>query len=180
MNSRGDIRETVKLAYPVVIGQLGHMMMGVVDSMMVGRVGAVPLAAASLANALFFLILVFGIGISMALSPIIAMALGAGKDEECGIIFRQGILVHLMVSLVLLLLTFAGSYAINYLNQPEQVIGQAQAYLRILGFSIIPIMVFQTYRQVIEGFEVMKPPMVIALLMNNQANKFANACVNTG
>jgi MATE family multidrug resistance protein len=168
-----DLRETAKLALPVVIGQLGHMMMGVVDSVMVGQVGAVPLAAAALANALFFLILVLGIGISMALSPIVAMALGAGKDEECGIIFRQGMLVHLIVSIVLLLLTFAGAYAIQYLNQPPEVVDQAQDYLRLLGFSIIPIMVFQTYRQFVEGFEVMKPPMVIALLMN-VLNAFAN------
>jgi MATE family multidrug resistance protein len=168
-----DIRGTIKLAYPVVIGQLGHMMMGVVDSMMVGRVGAVPLAAASLANALFFLILVFGIGISMALSPLVAMALGAGENDQCKVIFRQGILVHLVISVILLLLTFAGAHAIHYLNQPPEVVAQAVDYLKIIGFSIIPIMVFQTYRQFIEGFQVMKPPMVIALLMN-----VLNALVN--
>jgi MATE family multidrug resistance protein len=136
-------------------------------------VGAVPLAAASLANALFFLILVFGIGVSMALSPIIAMALGAREDEQCSVIFRQGILVHLSIGVVLLLLTFACANAIHYLNQPPEVVEQAADYLKIIGFSIIPIMVFQTYRQFVEGFEVMKPPMVIALLMN-----ILNALVN--
>jgi MATE family multidrug resistance protein len=161
-----DMRDTIRLAYPVVIGQLGHMMMGVVDSMMVGRVGAVPLAAASVANSLFLLILVFGLGSSMALSPIVAMARGAGRSDQCSVIFRQGIMVNVFISIVLLLLTVISAYGIQHLNQPPEVVEQAVVYLQILGASIIPIMVFQSYRQFIEGFEIMKPAMVIALLMN--------------
>ena len=77
-----DIKNTATLAIPVIIGQLGHMMMGVVDSVMVGKIGAAPLAAASVSNGIFFLVLVFGYGVSMAISPLVASAHGAKKYEE--------------------------------------------------------------------------------------------------
>lgn len=75
-NIKSHIAETVKLAIPVSIGQIGHVMMGVVDSLMVGRVGTVPLAAAALVNGLFFLVLVLGIGMTMAITPLVAIAKG--------------------------------------------------------------------------------------------------------
>ena len=64
-----EIKKTFELAYPVIIGQLGFIMMGVVDSIMVGSVGAVPLAAASVGNSLFILISIVGLGISISVTP---------------------------------------------------------------------------------------------------------------
>ena len=64
MNFRTHIKETIKLAVPISLGQLGHVMMGVVDSLMVGKVGYTSLAAASLVNGLFFLVIVVGIGMT--------------------------------------------------------------------------------------------------------------------
>lgn len=84
-----EFKATIKLAYPVVIGQLGHLMMGVVDNLMVGRIGAAPLAASSIAHGLFMIFMIFGIGLSMAISPLTAMSVGAKKYEECGIVFRR-------------------------------------------------------------------------------------------
>ena len=73
------IKETFKLAYPVIIGQLGFIMMGVVDSIMVGELGAVPLAGASLGNSLFILVFIIGLGVAMSVTPLIAILVGA-KD----------------------------------------------------------------------------------------------------
>ena len=75
------LKETVKLAFPVAVGQLGHVMFGVVDSIMIGKVGADSLAAASLVNGIFFLILVLGIGMSLAITPLIAIEKGRGRDN---------------------------------------------------------------------------------------------------
>ena len=69
---RKDIKQTINLATPIIIGQLGHMMMGVVDSIMVGKIGAAPLAAAAISNGIFIIILILGYGISMAISPLVA------------------------------------------------------------------------------------------------------------
>lgn len=174
MNSyKFHIKETLKLASPVVIGQLGHMMLGVVDSLMVGRLGAVPLAASSLVNGLILLILVLGIGMSVALTPLVAIAKGSNNHDECGIILRQGILVNLIFSFLLVIPIYFFSDIVYYLDQPVEVAAQAESYLKILNLSIIPFMLFQTYKQFSEGLSFTKPPMYI-LLVSNIVNVFGN------
>jgi MATE family multidrug resistance protein len=167
------IANTFKLAYPVIIGQLGIIMMGVVDSLMVGKLGAAPLAAASLGNGMTFLILIIGIGLSFAVTPLVAIAVGAGKFEDCGIYFRQSLLVNSVFSIVITLLIFFGADLIQYFDQPSQVQIQAVSYMKILGFSSLPLLLFQTYKQFIEGLSVMRPAMIITLLAN-----IVNAFVN--
>lgn len=170
---KSEIKATFKLAYPVIIGQVGHMMMGVVDSLMVGKLGAAPLAAASVAHGLFILIAIFGIGVSMALSPLTAMRVGSNKLEECGDVFRQGLLVNTILGLGLAVFAHFTADVVKLLNQPPEVVEQAIDYLRTLGWSIIPMMIFQSYRQFIEGLTIVRPAMVITLLAN-LANVFAN------
>ncbi len=71
-------------------------MLGVVDSFMVGKLGAEPLAASALANGLFFLIMVLGIGMSHAITALVAIAVGEKKEEDCGVILRQGLIVNMI------------------------------------------------------------------------------------
>ena len=168
-----DINDTFQLAIPVVIGQLGHMMMGVVDSIMVGKVGAAPLAAASVSHGLFMIFMIFGIGVSMAISPLTAIERGAQKYSECGIVFRQGLLVNFAVGIGLSIIIFFGSYILQYLNQPDEIVIQGADYMKILAYSVIPVMIFQSYKQFSEGLTIMRPAMVITLLAN-----IINAFVN--
>jgi len=167
------IKETLKLAYPVVIGQLGHMMLGVVDSLMVGRLGAVPLAASSLVNGLILLIMVLGIGMSVALTPLVAIAKGSENHDECGVILRQGLLVNIIFSFLLVISIYFLSDLVYYLDQPIEVARYAESYLKILNLSIIPFMLFQTYKQFSEGLSHTKPPMYI-LIASNVVNVFGN------
>ncbi len=168
-----EVLETSKLAYPVIIGQLGHMMMGIVDSIMVGQIGAAPLAASSIAHGMFMVFMIFGIGVSMAISPLTAMSRGAQNYRECGVVYRQGLLVNLVVGIVLTILTIVGADLINYLNQPVEIVEQGIAYMEILAYSVIPVMIFQTNKQFTEGLSIMRPAMVITLLANI-VNIFAN------
>lgn len=168
-----EITSTLKLAYPIVIGQLGIIMMGVVDSIMVGRLGPVPLAAASLGNSLIFLVLIIGIGSSVVLSPLIAILLGGNRESECGIYFRQALIVNFTLSIVMLAVILFGINFIKYLNQPAEVIESAIVYMQIVGLSSIPLMIYQTYKHFIEGFSFMKPAMVITLTAN-LINAFTN------
>ena len=161
-----NIRYTFLLAYPVIIGQLGMMMMGVVDSMMVGRIGAEPLAAASIANSLFILIFIIGIGISSAITPLTAISIGALKYEECGSIFRHGLLINSLTSLILAIIIIGSAGLIRFLDQPEKVAVLAEPYTVILGLSVFPSLVFMAYRNFIEGLSVMRPAMIITLLAN--------------
>jgi len=161
-----EIKKTIHLSIPIVVGQLGQMLMGVVDNIMVGKLGAIPLAAASIANSLFMLIMVVGFGLTMAVTPLTAMACGAGKDKECGVVLRQGILVNLLSGMILCALTFFLSETIPYLNQPPEIVAPASLYMKILGVSILPLMLFQSFRQFAEGVSFLKPAMVITLLAN--------------
>jgi MATE family multidrug resistance protein len=163
---RTELLETSKLAYPVVIGQLGHMMMGIVDSVMVGRIGAAPLAASSIAHGLFMVFMIFGIGVSTAISPLTAMSRGAQKYTECGVVYRQGLIVNMVIGVILTILTIIGADLIYYLQQPHEIVGQGIAYMEILAFSVIPVMIFQTNKQFTEGLSVMRPAMIITLLAN--------------
>jgi len=159
-------KETIKLAVPVSIGQLGHIMLGVVDSFMVGRLGAEELAASSLANGLFFLILVFGIGMSFAITTFIAIAKGEDNNKKCGVIVRQALLVNLVFSVILTILTYSAAQLVGYLNQEPLVATLTQSYLEILSISILPFMLFQTYRQFVEGLSFTQPPMYMAIIAN--------------
>ncbi|MCU0343638.1 MAG: MATE family efflux transporter [Ignavibacterium sp.] len=165
-NIKEEVFKTFKLAYPVIIGQLGIIMMGVVDSIMVGRLGPVPLAAASLGNSLIFLILIVGIGCSIVVSPLVAILVGAKRYSECGIYFRQSLLVNVFLSLVMIGIILLGVNFIHQLNQPSEVIELTIVYMSIVGLSAFPLMIYQTYKQFIEGLSIMKPAMVIAILAN--------------
>jgi MATE family multidrug resistance protein len=166
VNYKEHIKHTILLAYPVVIGQLGFIMMGVVDSVMVGKLGPAPLAAASLGNGITIVIFIVGIGVSFAVTPLVAILVGANKYSECGIYFRQSLLVNLTFGIILTVITLFCSELIIYLNQPVEVIEQARSYTVILGLGAIPMMLFQTYKQFIEGLSVMRPAMVMVILAN--------------
>lgn len=172
-NIKSEITSTFKLAYPIIIGQIGVIMMGVVDSMMVGKIGPIPLAAASLGNSLIFLILIIGIGSSIVVSPIVAILVGAKRFSECGVYFRQSLLVNILLSIIMVGVILVGVNYIKYLNQPPEVIELTVVYMTIVGFSAIPLMLFQTYKQFIEGLSIMKPAMIVSLLANI-INAFAN------
>ncbi len=173
MKFKEHFYQTIELAYPVIIGQLGFIMMGVVDSLMVGTLGSAPLAAASLGNIITLVIFIVGIGVSFAVTPLVAISVGAKKYSDCGIFFRQSLLVNLSFGFILMVITLISSELLIYLDQPAEVLAQAKSYTRILGLGALPVMLFQTYKQFIEGLSIMKPAMVITILANI-INAFTN------
>ncbi|MGE5862088.1 MAG: MATE family efflux transporter, partial [Ignavibacteria bacterium] len=160
---REHIKDTLILAYPVVIGQLGFIMMGVVDSLMVGEIGPVPLAAASLANSIVILIFIIGIGVAYAVTPLVAIEVGAKRFSECSIIFRHALVITIVLSILFASVIFVCSELLKYFNQPPEVAAEAESYTKIIGLSIIPALWFQTCKQFIEGFSFVRPAMIITL-----------------
>lgn len=168
-----EILVTFKLAFPVIVGQVGHIMMGVVDSVMVARVGVIPLAAASLSLRLYVLIMVLGLGITMALTPLVAEAVGSRQTRRCGRLFQQGVWVSLAFGVILAGILTGLTEFLPLLNPPPGVAAEAMPYLRILGASMIPFMLFQAYRQFSEGISIMWPAMILVLAANG-LNAFLN------
>jgi len=166
MTFKQHLSGTLNLAIPVAIGQLGHIMLGVVDSLMVGRLGAVQLAASSLVNSILILILIFGIGMSVAVTPLIAIAKGSDNHDECGLIYNQAMIVNFLFSIFLSGIALISSEFIDYLNQPAEVILYAKSYMKIMSLSMIPLMIFQTYKQFFDGLSITKPGMYVAIISN--------------
>ncbi|MEX2594356.1 MAG: MATE family efflux transporter [Anditalea sp.] len=166
VNFRAHFPKTLSLAYPVMLSQLGQVMVGVADSMMVGRLGAEPLAAASLANSIFFVVLMFGIGISMAITPLVAAADGEGKHKRIARLLKHGFVINAFTGCVLFLLVLLAAPSLFHLNQPVEVVKLAIPYLGIITLSLIPFMFFQTFKQFTEGLSQTKQAMSITIFCN--------------
>ena len=168
-----EIKTTFLLAYPVMLSQLGQVGVGVADSMMVGRLGALELAASSLANSIFFVVLMFGIGISMGLTPLVSKAYGKGKSNQISRLFSNSLFINFLTSLVLFGLILLFSQNLSILNQTEEVEVLALPFLLIITASLIPLMVFQTFKQFVEGLSQTKQAMFITIAAN-LVNVFLN------
>ncbi|MBA3899862.1 MAG: MATE family efflux transporter [Bacteroidetes bacterium] len=174
---RGDYKnhfaKTWKLAFPICLSQLGHVMVGVADSIMVGNyggegsaIGALSLAGASLANSLFAVIIVFGVGVSFAVTPLVAAADGEKNTEKITQLLKHSILISTLLGLGLFVVLFFGSPLLNYLGQEEDVVALAIPYFNILVFSMIPLMIFLGFKQFSEGLSHTKQAMVITIAAN--------------
>ncbi len=161
-------RENLRLAIPVIISQLGQVLVQTSDSIIVGRfAGTISLAAVSLVNSVFILVLVVGIGIAQGLTPLIAQENGRKNEEACGQLLSTSLVINFITGLILFLLIYFGSVlALNHLGQSPAVIVQAKPFLVMMGFSIIPLMVFYTFKQFAEGLGFTKQAMMISIWGN--------------
>ncbi|WP_339611647.1 MATE family efflux transporter, partial [uncultured Planktosalinus sp.] len=161
-----EFRYNLKLAYPVMLGQLGHVMVGLVDNLMVGQLGAAELAAISLGNSLIFIALSIGIGFSFAITPLIAEADGENNIENGRSFFHHGMILCGLNGLLLFVLLLFIKPILYHLNQPPEVVDLAIPYLEIVAFSMIPLMLFQGFKQFADGLSQTKYAMIATLIAN--------------
>jgi len=165
MTLKEHLRKNILLATPVVIGQLGHIMVGVADSVMVGRVGVIPLAGATFANSIFYVLFLFGIGVSNALTPLVSSTDPYNKPR-LHTLLQNNILLNLMLGVGIFLLALFASLFLDYFGQEKGVVVAARPYLWIISGSIIPVMAFQSFRQYSEGLSNTFIPMVVSIIGN--------------
>lgn len=153
---------------PIVLSQLGHTLVHMADGMIVGHfAGTVQLAAVSLVNSLFMLILVLGLGISYGLTPLIAQANGGDNKVECGKLISNSLLINVVASVILYSLVLVVYYfVIDHLKQSPDVVMHAKPYLMFMGVSIFPLMIFQVFKQFTEGLGFTKQAMLISIWGN--------------
>lgn len=135
---RREIRPTLALALPIMAGMVGQMLMGLADTIMVGHVGVVPLAASSFVNAVAHLSLVFGIGLLSSISVLTSQAFGARRPEEAGEVLRHGLLVSAGVGLLAVISMVMLYPFLDRLGQPPEVVAAARPYLLLFGASMLP------------------------------------------
>ncbi|WP_304068547.1 MATE family efflux transporter [Pedobacter glucosidilyticus] len=161
-------KENLTLAIPVVISQLGHTLVHTADSIIVGQfAGTIPLAAVSLVNSIFMIIMVLGIGISYGLTPLVAQENGKNNFEECGKLLSNSLIINIFTGIALFCFIYFGSVLfIDHLDQSPEVVYHAKPYLNLLGLSVIPLMIFLTFKQFAEGLGFTKQAMMISIWGN--------------
>ena len=158
----------LNLAIPVVISQLGHTLVQTSDTIIVGHfAGTVSLAAVSLANSIFIIMMVIGFGISYGITPLIAQHNGRDNYAECGQLLSNSLFINVISGFILFTIAFFGSILLlDHLHQTPAVVRQAKPFLLLLGLSIVPFLVFNTFKQFAEGLGFTKQAMVISIWGN--------------
>ena len=161
-------RDNLGLAIPVVISQLGHTLVQTSDTIIVGHfAGTVSLAAVALTNSIFVVLIMIGIGIAYGLTPLIAQHNGRENHAECGKLLSNGLFINLIVGGVLFGFSFfCSKYLLDRLDQTPMVVLQAKPFMLLLGASIVPLMVFTTFKQFAEGLGFTRQAMVISIWGN--------------
>lgn len=149
-----------------MLGQLGHVLVGLADSIMIGQLGTVQLAASALAHSIFIVPMVFGIGMAMGMTTPIANADGEGNKTKAGGYLRHGMVVNSVTALIIFILVLIFSAFTGMLGQEPGVVSLADPFLLIITSSIFPLMVFLTFKQFAEGLSDMKIAMYISLGAN--------------
>lgn len=145
-------RDCFKLAFPVMLTQLGQVSVSFFDNMMVGNIlGADALASTALANAVFFSLYIFAVGFSFAIPPLVSEAQVQNDYQKISSVFCHGFVVNITLGIILTSVLFGIAPLMYYAGQPAEIIPDAILYLNIITFGVIPVMIFQTFREVSEG-----------------------------
>ena len=164
MKLKDHLLKNLSLSFPIMISQLGHITVGVFDSLMIGKVSVSQLAAVSLATSIFSFILLFCIGLSYGITPLISSS-DRGKKYVSSILYN-GMLVNVISSILLVSFVILTKHLLSYLGQDEEVLFHTYSYLDIICISLIPLILFQTFKQFIEGLGFTKPSMYISVISN--------------
>lgn len=138
---RGEAWATLLLALPLIAGQVGQMLMGVADTVMIGRVGVVPLAASTFANTLLMVPFLFGVGLLTSISIRVAQGRGGKRHDDVKHALRHGTWLALGYGLVVVGLILSTFPWLGHFGQPEEVVEAVPRYLALAAISMVPAMV---------------------------------------
>ncbi|WP_299709786.1 MATE family efflux transporter [uncultured Tenacibaculum sp.] len=162
-----------QLAAPVMLGMLGHTFVSFIDNIMVGQLGTAELAAVSLGNSFMFIAMSLGIGFSTAITPLIAEADAAENFKEAKSTFKHGLFLCTSLGILMFLMVFFSKPLLYFMKQPDEVVELAIPYLNLVAFSLIPLIVFQAFKQFSDGMSMTRYPMY-ATIIANVANVILN------
>ena len=166
---RRELRDLIVLAVPVVLSELGWMAQGVVDNIMVGRLGPEAIGAVSLGNAVYYTPSLFGIGLLLSLDTLVSQAYGRRDHDECHRWLAQGVYLACFITPFLMLLIAAMSYNFARFGVTSSIATPASTYLRILNWSTLPLLLYGGIRRYLQGVgqvRVITATYVLANLLN--------------
>lgn len=145
---------------------LGHQVVALVDNIMVGQLGSAELAAVSLGNSFMFVAMSMGIGFSTAITPLVAEADGEGNREKGKSSFKHGLFLCMVLGIALFGVLIFSKPIMYSMKQPEEVVALAMPYLNLVAISLIPLIVFQAFKQFSDGMSMTRYPMYATIVAN--------------
>ena len=164
--TRDDMRRLSAIAIPVVFVQLGLMAMGVVDTMVVGRVSALALAGVAIGALYNFAIGTFGMGILTALDPLVSQAVGAGDQPAISRALQRGMVIALVLGGFAALLSLPAETVLRRLGQPPEMVAVAGPYVRVQWPSMVAFFFTIAFRQTLQALGHMRPVVITMVLAN--------------
>ncbi len=171
--SSHDLRALVRLAVPIVVVQVGLILMGVVGTIMVGHVSARELAAAALGNLFVFGLLSFGMGTLWAMDPVVSQALGARDHDAAALGIQRGLVLGVVLGVVMTLACLPAEWVYALLRQPADVVPRAAAFVHVSAPSILVMLLFVTLRQSLQAMKRTRA-IVLAIVVGNVVNAGLN------
>jgi len=165
-NYTKEFKQNFKIATPVMLGFLGHVLVGLADTIFVGKFDPTNLAPVSLANASIFIVMSFGIGFSYAITPLVSEAVGAKKHYRLKKVLYNGLLLNTILGIFMAFISFFIPSILVFLEQDPAVIELAVPYIRIVSFSLLFVMIFQALKQFSDGLSLTTYPMVATIIAN--------------
>ncbi|NCG05048.1 MAG: MATE family efflux transporter, partial [Bacteroidetes bacterium] len=161
-----EFKTNLRLAWPVMLGLLGHTLVQFIDNIMVGQLGTTELAAISLGNSFVFIAMAIGIGFSTAITPLIAEADAANQQTASQKVLIEGLRLCTLLGIVLFLMVYIAKPLLFKMGQEASVVALAFPYLNWVAFSLIPLVIFQAFKQFSDGMSLTKYSMYATLLAN--------------
>ncbi len=161
-----EFKYNIRLSVPVILGMLGHTFVAFADNIMVGQLGTAELAAVSLGNSFVFIAMSLGIGFSTAITPLVAEADGAGNKADGKSALKHGLVLCTVLGLSLFGIILLLKPIMYLMKQPPEVVELAMPYLDLVAFSLVPLIIFQAFKQFSEGLSQTKYPMYATIIAN--------------
>ena len=158
-----ESRATLVLAIPITIGQVSQMLMGITDSVMIGRTGAIPLAASSFGLGVFNIFFIVGVGLLTPVAVFASRARGAGRHDEAGEFLRHGLALALGSGAVEVALMLWIGTRLAWFRQPPEVLAAVNPFFMLIGLSLVPVLAYLALRQFAESMGRPWVPMLVML-----------------
>jgi MATE family multidrug resistance protein len=163
---RQELRAMFVLAWPVVLAELGWLLMGIVDTIFVGPLGPAAIGAVGIGSTMFFAVMVLGMGTLFALDTFVAQNFGAGRLDVCHRWLFAGLHLAIVLSLVLVPIGFVGVHVLPWSGIQPEVLTILQPYLRRLLLSAPPLLVYTVFRRYLQAMNIVRPITIVVIAAN--------------
>lgn len=160
---RSEAKQTIQLALPIIIGELAQMALHIIDTAMVGAISYKQLAAAALVINAMGIPFVIGIGMTISMSQMVSMAHGRRDGQMVSHYFYNGFVLCAITAVIIGAILLLGSPLLRHMGQDPEVVELALPFMRLMGLSIVPMLLFMTLKQFTDGLEFTRTAMLLSL-----------------